>query len=154
METLKFSILINADRQKVWDTMLNLKTYREWTKAFDENSSYEGSWSKGSEIRFTSLDDNENVRGMFSKIKDNVEPELMVIEHLGMINNGVVVTTSEEVKKWTGSTEKYMFEKKDGKTELKIEVRIPSEYRSMFEEMWPKALNALKELCEKTRVAA
>ena len=52
METLQFSILIYADRQKVWLTMLDDKTYREWPKAFDAGSYFEGRWEQGSEMRF------------------------------------------------------------------------------------------------------
>jgi len=149
METLQFSILINAGKQKVWDTMLDDKTYREWTKAFHEGSYYEGSWDKGSEIRFLGPDEKGNFGGMYSRIKENVPYEFISVEHLGMVKNGVVDTTSEEVKKWTPSFENYTFTEKDGKTEVKIEIQTAEEYKKMMEEMWPRALKALKDLCEK-----
>lgn len=38
----------------------------------------------------------------------------------------------------------------DGTTELRIEItNIPDDYADMFNEMWPKALESLKEICEK-----
>lgn len=92
--------------------------------------------------------------GMFSRIKENDKYKFVSIEHLGMIKNGVVDTTSEEVKKWTPALENYTFTEKDGKTEVKIEMDVAEEYESMFEEMWPKALKALKSLCEKSAVKA
>lgn len=148
METLQFTIEINADKRKVWNTMLNEKTYREWTKEFHAGSYYEGSWNKGSEIRFLGPDDKGNLQGMFSKIKDNIEYQFISIEHLGIINNGIVDTTSEEVKKWAPSYENYTFVENGNKTTLKIEMQVDAEYKSMFEEMWPKALKELKRLCE------
>ena len=34
MDKLNFSIIINASKEKVWNTMLEDKTYRQWTEAF------------------------------------------------------------------------------------------------------------------------
>jgi hypothetical protein len=37
----------------------------------------------------------------------------------------------------------------DGTTELSIELtNIPDDYADMFNELWPKALEVLKDLCE------
>lgn len=148
MQIIKFSILINADKQKVWNTMLADKSYRAWTKEFHEGSCYQGSWKKGSEIRFTAPDKDGSQQGIFSRIRENVEYQFISIEHLGSITKGVVDTTSEEVKKWTPSFENYTFTERNSMTELKVEMQTVPEYKSMFEEMWPRALKALKSLCE------
>jgi hypothetical protein len=149
METIQFSILINAPKEKVWHTMLDKPTYSEWTKAFHEGSDYEGSWEKGNEIRFVAPGKDGKPEGMYSRIKENIPHQFVSIEHLGHIKDGIVDTTSEEVKKWTPSFENYTFTEKDGQTEVKVEMQTPPEYKSMFEEMWPKALKELKSLCEK-----
>jgi len=52
MQKIFFSIFIQASQEKVWDTMLGGETYREWTKPFNVDSRYVGSWDEGSEIRF------------------------------------------------------------------------------------------------------
>jgi L-rhamnose mutarotase len=148
MEIAHFTILIQADKQKVWNTMLDDKTYREWTKVFQDGSYYEGSWSKNSEIRFMAPDDVGNLQGLFSKVKENIQFEFISLEHLGIITDGVVDTTSDEVKKWIPSFENYTFTQKDGSTLLKIDMKVQEEYKSMFEEIWPQALNVLKTLCE------
>lgn len=149
METIQFSILINADKQKVWDTMLEDKTYREWTKAFHAGSYYEGNWKKGSEIRFLGPNEDGTLGGMLSRIDENIKYQYISIEHLGVIKNGKVDTTSEEAKKWTPSFENYTFTEKGNQTELKIEMMVDPSYKAMFEDMWPKALDALKNLSEK-----
>jgi hypothetical protein len=148
METLQFSILINTGKRKVWDTMLEDKTYREWTREFHDGSCYEGSWSKGSEIRFLGPDDTGALQGLFSRIKDNIPYQFISIEHLGVVTNGVVDTTSDEVKKWAHSFENYTFIESGDSTKLTIDMQIEPDYKSMFEEMWPRALKALKALCE------
>ena len=49
MDKLHFAIDVNAPKHKVWDTMLEDSTYRQWTRPFNQNGSwYEGDWSAGS----------------------------------------------------------------------------------------------------------
>jgi hypothetical protein len=148
METIQFTIQINANKQKVWNTMLEDKTYRQWTTAFHEGSYYEGSWEQGSEIRFLGPAEDGKLGGMYSKIKENRQHEYISIEHLGMVKDGVIDTTSEEVKKWTPAFENYTFTEKENQTEIKVEMQVVSEYKTMFEDMWPRALKTLKDLCE------
>lgn len=150
MKKLHFSIFINAPVEKVWDTMLEDATYREWTKAFNPGSYYKGSWEEGSKILFLGPDPKDGKEGgMVSRIKENRKPEFISIEHLGIIKDGVEDTTSIEATKWTPAFENYTFVEKDGGTELLVDLDSAEEYEPMFEEMWPKALQALKEIAEK-----
>jgi len=149
MEILKFSILINTDKKTVWNTMLEDKTYREWTKAFMDGSYYDGSWEKGSEIRFLGADEHGKLQGIISRIKENRKYEFVSIEHFGLIKDGIVDTQSDEVKKWAPSFENYTFNSKENGTEVIVEMQVNAEFKAMFEEMWPRALNILKVLCEK-----
>lgn len=150
MQKIHFSILIDAPREKVWDTMLSEATYPQWTTAFNPGSYFKGSWEEGSKILFLGPNpDGVGEGGMVSRIKENRSHEFVSIEHLGMIKDGVEDTTSEEVKKWLPSFENYTFIDKDGGTGVLVDMDIADEYKTMFEEMWPKGLQALKELAEK-----
>lgn len=150
MNKLHFSIVINAPKKKVWDTMLEDKTYRVWTEAFSPGSHYVGDWSKGSKILFLGPDPNTGkLGGMVSRIKENRLHEYISIEHLGMVQDGVEDTTSDAVKAWAGAHENYAFKEKNGKTEVLIDIDIADDFKEMFEGMWPKALQKLKELAEK-----
>lgn len=150
MQKLHFKIDINAPIEKVWDTMLEDKTYRVWTAPFNEGSYYMGDWSKGSKILFLGPNPETGKEGgMVSRIKDNRKHEFISIEHLGMVNDGVEDTTSEAVKPWVGSLENYSFKNLNGKTELLIEIDINDDFKDMFNDMWPKALQKLKEISEK-----
>ncbi len=149
METINFSILIDAPKQKVWDTMLEDNTYRQWTSEFAKGSCYEGNWEKGSEIRFIAPGEGGKSEGMYSRIKENIPNEFISIEHLGIIVGGVVDTTSDQVRKWAPSLENYTFISLGNQTELRIEMEVEPEYKKMFEDMWPRALQALKKLSEK-----
>ena len=149
MDKLKFSIVINAPKEKVWDTMLEDKTYRIWTEEFTPGSHYIGSWDEGSKILFLGPANDGKLGGMVSRIKENKLHKFISIEHLGEVLDGVEDTTSDRVKIWAGALENYTFIEKDDKTELVVDMVINEEFKEMFEGMWPKALEKLKELCEK-----
>ncbi len=149
MQKIHFSIFVIAPKEKVWDTMLDDASYREWTTAFNPGSYYKGDWSQGSKILFLGPNpDGSGEGGMVSRIQENRQYEFISIEHLGIIQNGVEDTTSEEVKKWTPAFENYTFTEKDGGTEVSVDMDVADEYKGMFEDMWPKALQILKELVE------
>jgi len=146
MKTMHITIFINAPKKKVWDTMLEPDTFREWTEVFAPGSYYEGSWSKGSKIKFLA----PGIEGMISKIAENRKYEFISIKHLGFIKNGSKDTESTEVRKWVPAYENYTFTEDNGITLLKIDLdNITEEFENMFEDLWPKALDKLKGICEK-----
>ena len=147
MQKLHFEITIDAPREKVWATMLEDATYREWTKPFHEGSYFKGDWSEGSKILFLGPSD-AGEGGMVSRIAKNQPHEFISIEHMGFIANGIEDTTSEEVKKWTPAFENYTFADNGTGTKLSIDLDSNEEFKDMFEGLWPKALQVLKELCE------
>jgi hypothetical protein len=146
MDRLHFSISIDAPKEKVWNTMLNKDTYTDWTSVFAPGSYYEGDWKEGSKIVF--LDPNANA-GMVSRIKENRKHEFMSIEHLGVVKDGEEIVDGEEVISWAGALENYTFKEKNGKTEVLVDLDTSEEYKDMFQNIWPKALDRLKELSEK-----
>ena len=150
MDKLHFKIEINAPKEKVWDTMLEDKTYRLWTEPFMPGSYYKGDWSKGSKILFLGPDPETGKEGgMVSRIAENKIYEFISIEHLGIVKDGVEDTTSEYATKWAPAFENYTFKEKNGITEVLVDMDINDEYAEMFKDMWPKALQILKELAEK-----
>jgi len=144
MKTLHLEKNILAPAEKVWNTMLEDETYRQWTRAFTEGSHYKGSWEEGAKILFLDPDNN----GMVSTIAENRPHEFISIKHIGIVKDGEEDTESDEAKKWAPAYENYTFEEKDGKTTLSVDMDIEEEYEAMFKEMWPNALGKLKQLTE------
>lgn len=148
MEKLTFNTIINASREKVWKTMLEKNTYEEWTVSFQEGSTYEGNWEEGSEIKFTGPNEDGSISGgMYALIEANRPYEFVSIKHLGEIKNG-------ERQPWPlvdgqAGYENYTFRDVDGGTEVIIDLIIPTEWKDMFEGMWPQALEKIKEVAEK-----
>ncbi|RPI70829.1 MAG: SRPBCC domain-containing protein [Ignavibacteriales bacterium] len=148
MEKLHFNIEINAPKEKVWHTMLDDKTYRLWTEPFMVGSYFKGDWNKGSKILFLAPGE-KGEEGMVSRIKENKKYEFISIEHLGIVKDGKEDTTSDAIKGWAGALENYTFKEKDGNTEILVDLDSNEEFADMFNGMWPKALQKLKELAEK-----
>ena len=145
MKKQHYSISINAPVTKVWDTMLSQETYKIWTAPFSPGSYFEGSWDKGAKIKFLGPDNS----GMMAEIAENKGHEFISIRHLGYIHKGVEDTTSPEVRAWAPAYENYTFKEENGVTTLTIDQDVTEEYDDMMSKMWPKALDALKKLCEK-----
>jgi hypothetical protein len=123
MDKMHFSIVINAPKEKVWNTMLNDDTYRVWTEAFAPGSHYVGDWNKGSKILFLGPDKKTGkMSGMVSRIKENRRHEFISIEHLGIVQDGKEDTASEAVKGWAGALENYTFKGKGGATEVLVDI--------------------------------
>jgi len=145
MEKLNFSIDINAPREKVWKTLWEDSSYRKWTSVFMEGSCVEtDNWKEGTKVLF--LDGKGS--GMVSKVAVNKPNEYMSFEHLGEVKDGIEDTSSEKVKIWAGSKENYTLKDAGGKTELTVDMDIAEDYKEMFQNMWPKAMEQIKVLSE------
>lgn len=145
MAALRYTITINAPRDKVWSTMLDDVTYREWSAAFIEGSYYQGDWNEGSKIVFLgSHPDTGKEGGMVARIKENRPYEFVSIEHYAEISDGVEMPSAGM------GLENYTFTDKNDRTEVLVELTdVPEQYVEMFETTWPKALNKLKEIAER-----
>ncbi len=145
MNPLHFSITINTPKEKVWDTMLTQRTYREWTSVFSEDSYYEGSWEQGAKILF--LDPKGS--GMTALIAENKRYQFISIKLLGYVMNGIEDIDSPAIKAWTPAYENYTFDERDGITEIQVDISgMPADLEDFMNMAWPKALAKLKSICE------
>ncbi len=144
MNTQHHEIEIHAPREAVWHTMLHSPGYEQWTAAFCEGSRYEGSWDPGATIRFLA----PNGDGMVARIDEHRPAEFVSIRHLGLIHQGVDETESEAVKAWAPCHENYSYIDTPGGTRVRVDVDVFGAYESWMTDTWPKALQALKTLCE------
>jgi len=146
---MHFEITINASVETVYKTMLEDKTYTEWTSEFNPTSHFKGSWEKGSKILFLGTDGDGNQAGMVSRIRENIPNRFVSIEHLGIVEDGKEIYSGKKVEEWAGGLENYTFIDKSGDTLLEIDLDIDNGYGVYFAETWPKALDKLKSICEK-----
>lgn len=144
MKLLEYSIVIAADRKTAWETMIGPETYKAWTAPFCEGSYFEGSWEAGQKILFLSPGGS----GMSSVIDENRLHEFISIKHLGFIKDGIEDFESESVRSWAPAYEKYWFLETPAGTEIRVSLDVEESWADFMNTAWPKALAALKALCE------
>ena len=83
-----------------------------------------------------------------STIEQIDEFKTLIFKNLGMLREGVEDLDSEELKKWSGSLEKYFLEDLHGKTRLRVELESPKEYREMMDNGFKKGFEIVKQLAE------
>lgn len=149
MNSLHFEITMGAPVEKVYRIMLDEPTYKEWTAIFNPTSHFKGSWEKGSKIIFVGTDENGKMGGMVSRIRENIPNKFVSIEHMGIIQDDNEITSGAEVEGWAGALENYTFKEVNGKTLLSIDNDANAEFESYLLNTWPKALDKLKEMCER-----
>jgi hypothetical protein len=148
MKKLHYSIKIDAPREKVWHAMLDDETYRDWTSAFSPGSYYKGTWQQGSKILFLAPQQGKGDSGMVTMVAENRPYEFISLHHIGIIEDGVEKTDPSITQEWGDALENYTLRSYEEGTEVLIDVDTPEEYVAMMDEMWPRALNRLKEIAE------
>jgi hypothetical protein len=152
MKKLQFKVSINASVTKVFDFMLgtnNKSTYEQWTALFNPTSTYEGSWDKGNKILFIGVDEKGEKGGMVSRIVENIPNRFVSIQHYGLVKADKEITEGPEVEKWANGFENYAFEESNGTTTVTVDLDTTEDFVNYMNESYPKALDKLKELCEK-----
>lgn len=157
MKKLQFKVSINAPVAKVYDFMLgknSKSTYEQWTSLFNPTSTYEGSWDKGNKILFVGIDEKGEKGGMVSRIAENIFNRFVSIQHYGLLKADKEITDGPEVEKWANGFENYTFEENNGPdsyrdTTLTVDLDTAEDFLDYMNQTYPKALDKLKELCEK-----
>lgn len=146
MKKFAFKITIKADKRKVWTTMLNADTYKQWIEPSWPGSTFIGSWKEGQTIRFISRS-GEGTQAFLQEVKPY---ECIKATHNAIVlRDGSEDRNSEMAKGWVGITESYYFTEKNGETEVTVEINTKPAWESMFSDGWPAALAKLKEIVER-----
>lgn len=141
---LELDIEIAAPVEKVWEIMFSPEGYTKWTAPFMAGSYFEGTWAEGERMYFLAPGGS----GMVAEIAENRLHEVVSVKHLGFVSNGVEDTTSDGVRSWAPAYENYYLETVPGGTVVRIEHEVLVAMENYMRDVWPRALDALKSLCE------
>jgi uncharacterized protein YndB with AHSA1/START domain len=143
MKNLQFSIEIQAPKEKVWNTLWQDKTFREWAGLIDPGTYMVGDLKEGGEVQFISAENGYGVTSLVEKLNPG---EYVLLRHEADTKEA---GTQKREKEWTGGKESYALVEKDGVTTLTAAFDIPPEMEDYFNDNYPKALQKLKTLAEK-----
>jgi len=150
MKTYRFSISINASKEKIWKILWDDSTYRIWADAFHEGTHAVSDWKVGSRILFV----DEKGDGAFAEILRNDPCEIMSFRHLGWTGNWQELPPDLEFNidgkmvKFSGGDENYLLT--SGNPTI-MTVEMTGDYENWEDHLnrtYPKALAKLKELSE------
>jgi len=142
MKELVFSVIIHAPKEKVWVTLWDDETFRDWSSNIDEGTYILGDLVKGNEIQFIS---SINGYGVTSLVAELVPNQYILFKHaLDTKETGSQVRE----KQWTGGSESYTLHEMNGLTTLNLRSEIPDELVDLFMIALPNALNRIKYLAE------
>jgi uncharacterized protein YndB with AHSA1/START domain len=146
MEKLEYKVVISAPAKKVWETMLQKETYEQWVANAWPGSSFDGKWKTGERMRFVGSDGS----GTLAEFIEVKPYERVLARHIAVLNpGGAEDRTSEIAKGWVVTTEEYRLAESQGKTTLTVLIETTPEWRKMFDDSWPTALQDLKTIAER-----
>lgn len=143
MKEIQFSIKINASKEKVWNTLWEDATFRDWANIIDEGLYIKGVMKEGHEIQFISSVNGYGVTSLVERFTPN---EFVLFKHRADTKES---GEQERENEWTGGAESYSLAEKDGITTLIVKTDIPHEQEETFNIRFPKALERLKTLSER-----
>jgi len=140
MKKLQFSVEMHATKEKVWNTLWQDETFREWAGMIDPETYMVGDLKEGNEIQFISAANGYGVTSLVEKI---VPGEFLLLKHSADTQEK---GTQERKKEWTGGEETYFLKEVDGVTTLVVRFDVPEEMEEYFKTNYPKALERVKAL--------
>lgn len=140
---MQFSIEINASHEKVWDTLWQNETFREWAGIIDPGTHMVGDLKEGNQVQYIS----GNGYGVTSLVEKLTINEFLLLRHQADTQDEGRQARENE---WTGGTESYSLTEDGGTTTLVAAVDVPLEMEDYFKANYPKAFERVKELAEET----
>jgi uncharacterized protein YndB with AHSA1/START domain len=142
MKEMQFTVEIHATKQKVWDTLWQDQTFRQWAGIIDPGTYMVGGLKEGNEVQFIS----GNGYGVTSLVEELTPGEFLLLRHHADTQES---GKREREDQWTGGKESYSLSEQDGATTLTAAFDVPPELEEMFKDLYPKALERVKELAER-----
>lgn len=144
MKELTYSTEIFAPKEKVWKILWEDSTFRDWAGIIDEGTYIKGILKEGNDVEFISSVNGYGVTSFVEKFMPNSEA---LFRHKADTQEDGAKARDNE---WTGTSERYALNEKNGRTTLTLTTQVPPEQEKTFEARLPKALVRIKELAERT----
>ena len=145
MKQLQFLIEVHATKEKVWDTLWQDETLREWAGIIDPGTYMVGDLKEGNEVQFISA---ENGYGVTSLVEKLTPGEFLLFRHqVDTKESGA----QERKKEWSGGRESYALSEKDGTTTVTVAFDVPPGMEEYFKSIYPKVMERVKELAERKK---
>ena len=144
LQSIVYSIEINASANKVWEALWQIDNYEKWTAFFNEGSTMKSDWKVGGQTLF--LDANGD--GMLSTIKSLHKPYEVVFLNLGYVAKGVSALFKDMMPEYSDAEEGYFLKEENNKTVLSTATQTMPEYMEMMQKAFVKGFEIVKQIAE------
>ena len=141
---MRYSIEINASKEKIWEVLWSDPTLRKWAGIIDEGTYLDGELEEGNEVNFMSA----SGYGVTSRVEELVPYQRMVFKQIADVKVSKDGSLERREKQWEGGLETYELKDSQGHIELSLEQDVPDELVEYFEKKIPEALECIKTLAE------
>lgn len=117
---------------------------RDWGNIIDEGLYMTGEMKEGNEVQFISSVSGYGVTSLVEKLVQN---EFVLFRQMADTQDS---GGQEQEKEWTGGEESYSLSENDHVTTLTVEIDVPPGQEETFKIRFPKALERVKFLAEKS----
>ncbi len=138
-DVIRRGITINADREKVWEILLDKDAVKSWIAAFGEGTHVDTTWQKGAEVLWKDKEGNVGAKGI---VAENITGRLLKVAFFDEIETKKDTPLGEYYESFTLTTV-------GGKTQLKTEAGLlPLKHVKIHAPLWDKAIENIKTLAE------
>ncbi len=145
MQTLEFSIFINAAVEKVWNCLWDSENYQLWAGVISVGSHYKTEqFAEGGKIQLLTPTGG----GTYSIIEKIDHNKLLVFRHIGEIKDFQEQTINQATETWRNAMESYELKNSATGTELTVQVDTMDISVEFMKNSFPFALQVVKKMAE------
>ncbi|MBE0601310.1 MAG: SRPBCC domain-containing protein [Firmicutes bacterium] len=144
MKPLTFSLSIQAAAHRVWQTLWEDASFRNWSSLIDEGTYMQGDLRQGQEVQFLS---SVNGYGVTALVEALVPDAFVQFRYQADTQGGGQQTRENQ---WTGGTEQYILQEQKSGILLTLKMDVPPDLIQTMQSRVPKALDRIKALAERS----
>lgn len=146
MKTLTYSVEVKNSIKSLWDCFVDPEKYKQWVKAFSENSTMKWKWWIWEIVYFLDPD----MGWTKVNIKQFKDFEIIEAEHIATVTKDwIEEITWNMTEKWIWTQERYIFEETENGAKLTLKIYTHEEFIPMYESACPMAMKYIKEITQK-----
>lgn len=139
-----FETIIEAEAEKVWQVLVDDKSFRIWRSVLTDGAFYKGELKAGGKIQFLSPEGN----GKSGYVILFDHPRNVLFQFISGVKDFVELEVDNESEKWSGFFENYVLKEREGKTKLMVEIDVMPGQEDLMDTLVPEMLMRIKMIAE------
>ena len=139
-----YEIDIDVPAEKVWQVLLDDKSFRIWRSTITDGAYYAGELKQGRRIHLLTPDGS----GKYGYVVLLDEGRNILIQLIGEIREFKEQAVDLNTERWSGIFENYVLNESNGKTKLVAEIDVIAGQAVIMDAIFPEAMKRIKLMAE------